>query len=67
MRSKVSDKSVVDSLLPAEPPILPRPPTHLKAEGQTWDTITLSWREPIFRGFMKLTDHIIQVGHEVEL
>ena len=61
LRSKVPDKKLVDEMLPSEAPILPRPPTHMSVVERTHDIITLAWREPLFRGFLAITDHIIQV------
>jgi len=57
----VSDKATVDALLPAEAPVRPRPPTHLKVEDFGWESVYLTWREPLFRGYMQLTDHVIKI------
>lgn len=67
LRAKVSDKALVDALLPAEAPVLPRPPTHLQVVSRTHDSVTLAWREPLFRGFLAITDHIVQVIYYIRV
>ncbi len=42
LRSKVSDKDLVDSLLPQQPPVVPRPPTDLTVAGVTCQTVDLT-------------------------
>jgi hypothetical protein len=33
----------------------------LKIESVSQESVTLTWREPLFRGYMQLTDHVIRI------